>query len=1071
VNYFDELAGNGGATSLLLTPAQHRVVDAGSTDALARRYGSLGVRLYYLASDVPADGRLATALAPSISNVGATIGSGDQVTFRATVVGDPVAGPLHAWILYTLGADQAGHGAWVPVELTAPAGGSGTWTRTVTVPGATLANLRFLAQAVGKGGAVSIDTNLGRYYGAWDTPPTSATSLTLQGSSAQYGTTITASATLSPAVAGRTITFRLGSVTGTAATDATGTATVDLPLQVTPGSYTAYASFAGDDTLLPSSATKPYTVAKVATASTIAHNPAYPLKAGAESGITAVVKDSHNDPLDFRTVFFVVAAVDGTGGYTATRLTDGTGTAYLGPIPTPFAGGKAYTITAYYASPFTSVPDGSQVDTTDQIYTGSQSALPVPGDPPLVIAKGDQAISFDPVAATASVGDTIALSATASSGLPVSFTSSTPATCTVGGSAVIGGVSQATATILAAGTCTLTASQPATGDETWNAAPPVSQSITATQLVADVTLTCPTGTSTYTGVAQPCTASATGSGGQPLTVAITYNGLAAPPVAVGTYAVVATVTDPRYVGQATASVAIGKATLTVTPDPITLTFGSPVPAYTFTVAGFQNGETVQTASGYGAPVCTSSYTATTPVSSSPLTITCSGGSADNYAFNTTATAQLLITATPTAITSLTMTAIAPNPTAQFGDTVTLRAVVSPSVSGTVTFRVNGKPDSGLTVAVSGGVAQGTLRLDAGVIPNGAGDYPLTATFAPTSSTYAQSTATATVTVAREGQQAGGQQAGGQPDGSSRIEYAGDQFVVVGAVPTLKASLLQSRAPESSDAELVDFASSQVDVVFSVYPAACPAGACPAAVWTSTPTRIQADGTATVTPPSAWAEGGYVVSVAAVANRYVLPQVATSTLAVSSAGTTFIGGGGFVTTDSTSKVENPRGHFAFDTYKTSSTVLGSVVYAYRMRINVTDGGTSDTRLGTDCTTLGPTAFTGCRDVDMIIRNTALSTLNGGQKGYVTGKALVQAVDAADPGRRYAALETALGDFRLDIIDNSQAGTTSAFGLTAYTSTGKVFHEAFAGGTRPIRQAGIKSVTNTVLIGGGYISSHP
>ena len=260
VNYFDELAGSGGATNLLLTPAQHRVVDAGGTDALVRRYGDLDVRLYYLASSEPADGRLATALAPSISNVGATIGSGDQVTFRATVVGDPEAGPLHAWILYSLGPDQSGHGAWIPVELTAPAGGSGVWTKSVTVPGATLANLRFLAQAVGKGGAVSIDTNLGRYYGAWETPPVSATSLALTSTTAPYGSVVTATATLSPATAGKTITFRLGSVTGTATTNGAGTAEVDLPLGVTPGAYTAYASFAGDETLLPSSATSPFTV-------------------------------------------------------------------------------------------------------------------------------------------------------------------------------------------------------------------------------------------------------------------------------------------------------------------------------------------------------------------------------------------------------------------------------------------------------------------------------------------------------------------------------------------------------------------------------------------------------------------------------------------------------------------------------------------------------------------------------------------------------------------------------------------------------------------------------------------
>ena len=116
----------------------------------------------------------------------------------------------------------------------------------------------------------------------------------------------------------------------------------------------------------------------------------------------------------------------------------------------------------------------------------------------------------------------------------------------------------------------------------------------------------------------------------------------------------------------------------------------------------------------------------------------------------------------------------------------------------------------------------------------------------------------------------------------------------------------------------------------------------------------------------------------------------------------------------------------------------------------------------------TGFTGCRDVDVIIRSSSLATLNAGQKGYLTGKVVVQLRDAADPTKSYSSISDAAnlvqyigGDFRLDIIDNSQAGTTSAIGFTAYRLDGKVFHQANAGGTK---QSGIKSVTNTVLIGG-------
>ncbi len=63
------------------------------------------------------------------------------------------------------------------------------------------------------------------------------------------------------------------------------------------------------------------------------------------------------------------------------------------------------------------------------------------------------------------------ISATASSGLPVTFNSNTTSVCTVSGGTV---------TILAAGTCTITASQ--AGNASYSAATPVAQSFTVTNL-------------------------------------------------------------------------------------------------------------------------------------------------------------------------------------------------------------------------------------------------------------------------------------------------------------------------------------------------------------------------------------------------------------------------------------------------------------------------------------------------------------------------------------------------------------------------------------------------------------
>jgi hypothetical protein len=83
---------------------------------------------------------------------------------------------------------------------------------------------------------------------------------------------------------------------------------------------------------------------------------------------------------------------------------------------------------------------------------------PVRGGP------GAQTITFGPPPPV-TAGVPVTLSASASSGLPVSFTSDTPSVCTASGSAV---------TTLAAGTCTITASQ--AGGTGYAAAPEVSRS-------------------------------------------------------------------------------------------------------------------------------------------------------------------------------------------------------------------------------------------------------------------------------------------------------------------------------------------------------------------------------------------------------------------------------------------------------------------------------------------------------------------------------------------------------------------------------------------------------------------
>jgi hypothetical protein len=111
------------------------------------------------------------------------------------------------------------------------------------------------------------------------------------------------------------------------------------------------------------------------------------------------------------------------------------------------------------------VPPGAAAGSFPITLSGSLGSATV-SVPFTLVIPGSQIISF-PAIPSQTAGTSVALTATASSNLPVSYTSSTPGVCTVGGT---------TATLLAAGTCTIVASQ--AGNATYPAAPSVTQSFT-----------------------------------------------------------------------------------------------------------------------------------------------------------------------------------------------------------------------------------------------------------------------------------------------------------------------------------------------------------------------------------------------------------------------------------------------------------------------------------------------------------------------------------------------------------------------------------------------------------------
>ncbi len=148
----------------------------------------------------------------------------------------------------------------------------------------------------------------------------------------------------------------------------------------------------------------------------------------------------------------------------------------------------------------------------NQAGNNAYSAAPPVGQIIVVNNPTPQTIQFAAPASQAS-GTTVPLSATASSGLSVSFTSSTTGVCTISGT---------TATLLAAGTCTIVASQ--SGNNFYGAATPVTRSFTVTAAGAPKSQTITFNPIPSQVVGGALTVSATASSGLAVTFSIVQNG-------------------------------------------------------------------------------------------------------------------------------------------------------------------------------------------------------------------------------------------------------------------------------------------------------------------------------------------------------------------------------------------------------------------------------------------------------------------------------------------------------------------------------------------------------------------
>jgi hypothetical protein len=395
-------------------------------------------------------------------------------------------------------------------------------------------------------------------------------------------------------------------------------------------------------------------------------------------------------------------AFSGTVSFSASTLPAGVGLTFL-PATT-----SSSTQIVVFANANT-VPGTYPITITGTSGTLSASVMVT-----LNVVQQTQTITFGPIA-TQTAGTTLLLGATASSGLPVSYTSTTTqSVCTVTGSTV---------TLLTAGTCTIVASQAGSG--AYGPAPNVTQSFSVVTQTQTISFT-PASPVVY-GVA-PLALNAAASSGLPVSYSVVSGpGRLSGSTLTVTGAGVIALTANQAGNSSYSAAPPVTASITVTPAPITVTvnsamkvYGATLPTFAGTLGATQNGDALSVS-------YSTTATAASGVGAYPITATLAGTAAANY--TTTVTPGVLT------VTAATLTATANNINTTYGAAFTptgsLRGLVAPD-----TFTESFTTNAGATTPVP------------------AGTYTITPTVTATGGTnaanYSLSPVTGTLVVAKAG---------------------------------------------------------------------------------------------------------------------------------------------------------------------------------------------------------------------------------------------------------------------------------------------------------------------------------
>jgi hypothetical protein len=212
-------------------------------------------------------------------------------------------------------------------------------------------------------------------------------------------------------------------VTRTGTTGSDGTVDIELPVSSAAGTYTLAGAYLGDPAAgyQASGASRPFTIGKAASKVTISCPTSVPYTGSAQEPCAARVTGVADNPLDDLDQPVLVTYTDNTAPGTATA---------------------------------------SAVFYGDAAHTGDTGANT------FTIGKASQTITFGALGNRTYGDPTFTVSATADSGLTVTYSTLTTSACTVTSSGEVA--------IVGAGTCTITASQ--AGDANYAAAPAVARS-------------------------------------------------------------------------------------------------------------------------------------------------------------------------------------------------------------------------------------------------------------------------------------------------------------------------------------------------------------------------------------------------------------------------------------------------------------------------------------------------------------------------------------------------------------------------------------------------------------------